>query len=348
MKLYDKDGGAAGGAAADSEGSCCSLDDVSDARRVAEHLGVPFYVGNYEQPFRRAVVDAFVQAYAAGRTPNPCVRCNDVVKFRTLLARSRALGADFLATGHYCQTVVGDDGAIALHAGVDAAKDQSYFLAGIPVAALAQVVFPLGALTKPEVRAHAARLGLPVAAKAESQEICFVADGYAAFVEAQAGAALGGEGAIVSLDGLRLGRHRGVHHYTIGQRRGLGLPGPDPHYVVALDPGSQRVVVGGPEDLLSDVLRASDPRWLVAPPAVGARVLARIRHNHRPGVTGVIAQRDRDGLQVRLDAPVRAVAPGQQLALYDPGGRRVLGAATLESGSLSQPRATREVSGHGP
>ena len=334
MKLYDReeDRSEATDGDAGTPGQCCSLDDVADARRVAEHLGIPFYVGNYRKAFDRGVIQPFVDAYADGQTPNPCVRCNDTVKFRPLLARARALGADYLATGHYVRTELEPDGRVTLWQGRDVAKDQSYFVAGIPAEALDQVVFPLGSFTKVEVRDHATRMGLPVADKAESQDICFIPDGdYASFLERRDPERFGRGGAIVSLDGLTLGRHRGVHRFTIGQRRGLGLAGPEPRYVVALDPASDTVVVGSREAAQSHGVRATRARWHGTPPPDGAEVVARIRYRHR-GVSGWVTHDPGGAIEVRFREPVSAVTPGQQLVLYD--GERVLAAATIE-GSIA-------------
>lgn len=331
MKLYDHSGEDAG------TQQCCGLDDVADARRVADHLQIPFYVGNYQDIFREAVVDDFVSSYLSGRTPNPCVRCNDTVKFRTLLGRARKLGADFLATGHYVRTVVDQQGQVRLLRGVDASKDQSYFVAGIPRASLERVVFPLGHLTKDQVREHATRMGLPVAAKRDSQEICFVPrNDYPAFVEAAAGHRTPGAGRIVALDGRELGRHDGIHRYTIGQRRRLGLSGKGRRYVVAVDASSDEVVVGTDADLVATHVVAGAPRWLVRePPSVQARVIARVRHRHG-GAPAVVTRVEPEWVEIRLLAPVAAVTPGQQLVLYD--GERVLGAATIESGPGSMRR----------
>jgi tRNA-uridine 2-sulfurtransferase len=331
MKLYDQSA---------SEGSkqCCGLDDVADARRVAEQLEIPFYVGNYQDTFREDVVSRFIGDYAAGRTPNPCVRCNDTVKFKTLLRRARMLGADYLATGHYARTVVAEDGQVTLWRGVDSSKDQSYFLAGMSREALDKVVFPLGDLTKDEVRRQADRLGLVTASKRESQEICFVPDDdYAAYLESEATPGLRGPGPIISLDGLRLGQHKGLHRYTVGQRRGLGLAGPVPRYVVSLDTESNALVVGDKGDVRFDGLWAADERWLGdTPDAPRQPVMARIRH--RSPVVPASMGRDVEGrLHVWFEAPVMAVSAGQQVAFYD--GDRVLGAATIE-GAL---RHTSEV-----
>jgi tRNA-specific 2-thiouridylase len=241
MRLYD-----ARGTSASSGGRCCGPRDVEDARKVASHLGIPFYVVDYEEEFARAVVADFVGSYAAGRTPNPCVRCNQHIKFTPLLRRARALGATALATGHYARIA---DGPLLKRAR-DPAKDQSYFLFGMPADSLGYVRFPLGELTKEEVRGHARRLGLPNADKEESQEICFVPDGdHAGFVAARA-PEVARPGAILDGDGAVVGRHDVVHRYTIGQRRGLGAgpaangQAPAPRYVVALDARAGTVTVG--------------------------------------------------------------------------------------------------------
>ncbi|MGM0578196.1 MAG: tRNA 2-thiouridine(34) synthase MnmA [Myxococcota bacterium] len=336
MKLYDQ----SDATDPDASQQCCGLDDVSDARRVADGLGIPFYVGNYQEAFRKGVVDPFVDAYVQGRTPNPCVRCNDTVKFRTLLARARMLGADYLATGHYVRTTLEEDGSVALRRGRDPGKDQSYFVAGIPRKSLERVIFPLGDLTKGEVRGHAERMGLPVASKSESQEICFVPDDdYARYVEEEAGERLRGGGPIVSLDGMRLGRHRGLHRYTVGQRRGLGISAPEPRYVVRLRPDDNALVVGRKQDVRAGGVRAERPRWLVDPPAPGARVIARVRHRH-DGAAARIEAVDEQRLSLAFEEPVTAVTPGQQLVLYDRD--RVLGAATIEG-----PAPAREATMHG-
>ncbi|HEY2747407.1 MAG TPA: tRNA 2-thiouridine(34) synthase MnmA, partial [Polyangia bacterium] len=253
MRLYDARGTTA------AVGRCCGPRDIEDARRVAAHLGIPFYVCNYEDEFHARVVDDFVAEYVAGRTPNPCVRCNQHIKFTPLLQRARALGCATLATGHYARIDEGADGVLRLARARDRKKDQSYFLFNMPPAALAQVIFPLGDLDKDAVRAHAKRLGLPNCDKPESQEICFVPDGdYAAFVAKRAPAVAAGE--IVDGDGRVLGAHDGVHHFTIGQRRGIGVSAGDgqARYVVSVDALTRRVTVGPPAALAPDTLDLDD------------------------------------------------------------------------------------------
>lgn len=325
MKLYDdsnaQDGRAGGGK------SCCGLDDVSDARRVAERIGIPFFVGAYADVFREKVVTPFVEEYLSGRTPNPCVRCNDDVKFSALLDQAKRLGADYLATGHYARTEVDPAGRVSLWTGRDLLKDQTYFLAGMSSEALQKVVFPLGDLTKEEVRAHAERLDLSVAAKAESQDICFVPDDdHGSLVEKIAGDRAARTGEIVSLDGLRLGQHRGIHRYTIGQRRGLGLSSADPYYVVGLNPETAEVIVGHREDAMKQGVLAEAPNWLGQAPEVGAQIGVRIRYRHG-STAAVVLGLDGDQISLRFNEPQQAVTPGQQLAFYQ--GEHVLGAATI-------------------
>ena len=325
MKLYDdsnaQDGRAGGGK------SCCGLDDVSDARRVADRIGIPFFVGAYADVFREKVMNPFVEEYLAGRTPNPCVRCNDDVKFSALLDQARRLGADYLATGHYARTEVDEAGRVSLWTGRDGSKDQTYFLAGMSQEALQRVVFPLGDMTKDEVRGHAERLDLPVASKAESQDICFVPDDdHGSLVEKLAGDRARKSGEIVSLDGLRLGQHRGIHRYTIGQRRGLGISSPEPYYVVGLNPETSELIVGSREDALGQGALAESPSWLGDAPSPGDALGVRIRYRHG-STEAVVVQLSEDSMSLRFNEPQQAVTPGQQLAFYR--GEQVLGAATI-------------------
>lgn len=304
--------------------SCCSPDDLEDARAAARRLEIPFYVANVEARFEEKVVAPFVEDYVAGRTPNPCVACNADVKFDWLLARARALGAK-LATGHYAR-IEQREGRLALCTAADAAKDQTYFLYGLGQDALRDVLFPVGVLEKRDVRAVASSAGLPNAAKAESQEICFVDDGDAAgFVALRApGRVRAGE--IVSTEGEVLGRHGGVHRFTVGQRRGLGVAGPAPRYVVRLEADSGRVVVGSPEEASRDRFEIEEARWVAGAPPLGPlTVRVKVRHRHE-GETGTVRAGER-AAEVRLARPVRGVAPGQAAVFYS--GDEVVGGGRI-------------------
>lgn len=318
MRLYD-----ARGSAASSGGRCCGPRDIEDARAVCAHLGIPFYVVDLAAEFAEAVMDDFVEAYLAGETPNPCVKCNQHIKFSPLLERARAIGADVLVTGHYAQIVDG-----ALRRGADAGKDQSYFLFSMPPHELGAVRFPLGGMTKDEVRAHAVRLGLPNATKDESQEICFVPDGdYAGFVSAQAlkkGRPLPIAGAIVGADGQVLGRHDGAHRFTIGQHRGLGnLTTKDKLYVTGVDPARGEVRVGPKSAAERAELTIRDLRWL-SPVRDALDATVQVRHRGTPIAAAIRIEGDR--ALVRLAEPTVA-APGQAAVIYD--GDRVLAGGWL-------------------
>lgn len=321
LRLYD-----ARGTAASSGGRCCGPRDVEDARRVCSHLGIPFYVVDLAEEFRARVMDDFIDAYLDGRTPNPCARCNQYIKFSPLLKRARALGADLLVTGHYARLEPGPDGAMALRRGVDAGKDQSYFLFAMPKEELDSVRFPLGAMSKDQVRQRAIDLGLPNAQKAESQEICFVPDGdYAGFVERGAlrrGASLPQAGAVIDEQGNKLGEHQGTHRFTIGQRRGLGFAGPGgaPLYVTRIEPERGQVVVGSAEAAQRDRLDVEQVQWLSATDGSTVQCAVQVRHRHSP----VDARVTVDGSRARVELlePVVA-APGQAAVFYQ--GDRVLG-----------------------
>jgi len=307
-------------------GSCCSLDDFHDARAVADRLGFPHYVFDFTDAFERHVVAPFVDDYLAGRTPNPCARCNQYVKFDLLWQRARELGARWLATGHYAR--IGHDAAhghAVLRTARDAGKDQTYFLFGLDAATLAHTLFPVGELTKTEVREEAAALGLAVADKPESMEVCFVsAAGAAAFVERRAPASALRPGTVVDQDGAVLGRHDGVHRFTVGQRRGLGLGGGARRYVKALDAARATVtVVDGPARLAAAGLAARDVTWSGdRVPAPGTRIAARVRHRHAP-VPAWVETATADATTIVFDGAGPAVTPGQAVVFY--AGETVVG-----------------------
>jgi len=310
MQLYDQRGD-------QTFGGCCTLDDLYDARRVADAIGIPHYILNFERQFQETVISNFVREYAAGRTPLPCAHCNSDLKFSTLLDRARGLGAEQVATGHYARVEQSADGRWRLKRSADPAKDQSYFLFTLTQAQLARASFPVGGLTKPEVREHARRLGLKVAEKPDSQEICFVPDGdYASFVARKA-PAVARAGAIVDERGEVLGTHGGVHRFTIGQRKGLGVSGPVPLYVLKIEAESGQVTVGPREALEQTALTASGVNWVALDaPSGWLSVSAQIRHHHRPA-PGRVRAIDGDRAEFTFDQPQPAIAPGQAVVFYD-------------------------------
>ncbi len=301
--------------------ACCTPDDMRDARTVADHLGIPFYVLNYADLFREVVIGPFAEAYKSGRTPNPCVECNDKVKFKPLLARARLLGADRLATGHYAR--IGD--GPSLMRGVDPKKDQSYFLYRMDKEQLAQLMFPIGGMHKAEVRAHAARLGLPVAEKHESQEICFVgAEGYAKTVETISGS--GGKiGKIVDASGTTLGEHEGVHHFTYGQRKGLRIAASEPLYVTDIDATDGTVRVGGRNELFTDSIAIESVRWTQNLPEPDEVLLVQQRYRELPKQVRV--EMHGDTAKLTFVTPEARGAPGQAAVIYR--GNTVLGGGTI-------------------
>jgi tRNA-specific 2-thiouridylase len=316
-------------------GRCCSLDDVYDARRVAEQIGIPYYVVNFERQFEDQVIKPFVAEYLAGRTPVPCTLCNNYIKFDRFLEMADAVGADHIATGHYARIRhSAETGRYQLLRAVDNTKDQTYFLFGLTQQQLARTLFPLGEMTKPEVRELAREMDLSVAAKGDSQEICFVPNGdYAAFMSAYL-KDTGVEpertrGPIVTTSGRTIGEHQGVHHFTVGQRKGLGVAVGEPLYVIATDAQSQRVVVGGNDELLCKRLCATDVNWISiggAPEPIRAQV--KIRNKHAAASATLQATSDPCRVEVVFDEPQRAVTPGQGAVFYD--GELVLGGGWIE------------------
>ena len=311
-------------------GRCCSLDDVYDARHVAQLLGIPYYVVNFEKGFEEQVVKPFVDEYLAGRTPIPCTLCNNFIKFDQFLEMAEGIGAQQIATGHYAQIAWNEgSGRWEMRRSVDRAKDQTYFLFGLKQEQLARTRFPLGGMEKPQVRELAHELGIPTAAKPDSQEICFVPNGdYAAFIDSyfkeQGIAPAATQGEIVTADGRVVGEHGGVHHFTVGQRRGLGVAAGEPLYVIETQPASQRVVVGRNEALLRSSMEVHDINWIsIAGVTAPLHAEVKIRNKHAAAGATLLPTTDPARLQVRFDEPQRAVTPGQAAVFYD--GDLVLG-----------------------
>ncbi|HET9949033.1 MAG TPA: tRNA 2-thiouridine(34) synthase MnmA [Longimicrobiales bacterium] len=315
--------------------TCCGLDGIADARRVAAALGIPHFVFDVEEDFTRDVIDDFVAEYAAGRTPNPCVRCNGNTKFRDLMARGAALGCDRIASGHYARVERDGDGRAALLRGLDRSKDQAYFLWSLPPALLERLLLPIGGLTKNEVRARARELGLVTADKPESQEICFVPTGsYRDLLERRLGAHPALEpGPLVRRSGEVVGEHRGYAGFTVGQRKGLGGGFGEPLFVLEIRPETREVVVGTRDELLQDEVVVGEPNWHGDVPRVGARLSVQLRHR-APAVEATVEEVD-EVVVLALDEPRAAITPGQSAVLFD-GDRLVGGGRIARAGRTAR------------
>ena len=311
----------------EENGGCCGLSAVDDARRVTSRLEIPYYVMNFKQDFKENVIDYFMDEYLKGHTPNPCIACNRYVKWESLLKRSMDIGADYIATGHYARIEQLPNGRYALRKSATSAKDQTYALYNLTQEQLSKTLMPVGEYTKDQIRTFAEELGLPVAHKPDSQEICFVPDGdYAKFIEENSGKKIP-EGNFVWTDGTVIGKHKGITHYTIGQRKGLGLAMGRPVVVTEIRPETSEVVIGEADDVFRTTLRADRLNWMSVPDIEGeARFLAKIRYNHS-GSMCTVRKIEEDLVECTFDEPVRAVTPGQAVVFYD--GDYVAGGGTI-------------------
>ena len=314
----------------EENGGCCGLSAVWDARRVAERLEIPYYVMNFKQSFEENVITYFKHEYLQGRTPNPCIACNRYVKWESLLKRSLDIGADYIATGHYARIEHLENGRYAIKNSVTASKDQTYALYNLTQEQLSHTLMPVGSYEKDKIREIATQIGLTVANKPDSQEICFIPDNdYAGYIERNVDK-VPGEGNFVDLEGNILGRHKGIIHYTVGQRKGLGLAMGKPVFVVAIKPDTNEVVIGGPDDVFSQTLIGDQMNYMgMADLPEEREVIAKIRYSH-PGAKARIKKLNDTEVECTFDTPQRAITPGQAVVFYDEHGI-VLGGATIKA-----------------
>lgn len=310
------------------EGGCCGLSAVDDARRVANALGIPYYVMNFKKEFKQNVIDYFVNEYLMGHTPNPCIACNRYVKWEALLQRSLSIGADFIATGHYAQILQLDNGRYTIKKSVTEAKDQTYALYNLTQEQLSHTLMPVGKYHKDEIRKIAEKIDLRVANKHDSQEICFIPDNdYAKFIEESAGDKVPTSGNFVTIDGKILGKHKGITHYTVGQRKGLNLSMGRPVFVTEIRPETNEVVIGDSKDVFHDKLLCNRINFMSIPDLDGEmEVIAKIRYSHK-GAPCTIKRIDHDTIECQFHEPQRAITPGQAVVFYD--GDYVAGGGTI-------------------
>ena len=311
----------------EENGGCCGLSAVDDARKVAAQIGIPYYVMNFKKDFQEKVIDYFVDEYLHGRTPNPCIACNRYVKWESLLTRSMEIGADYIATGHYARVEQLPNGRYAIRHSATWSKDQTYALYNLTQDQLRRTLMPVGEYEKDQIREIAKEIGLLIANKPDSQDICFVPDGdYASFIEEEAAVKIP-EGNFVDLDGRVLGRHKGITHYTVGQRKGLGLSLGHPAFVLEIRPETNEIVIGSNEDSLSYTLKANQLNFMSIEDLTGEmRVWTKIRYNHK-GAWGTIRKSGKDEVTCTFEEPQRAITPGQAVVFYD--GEYVVGGGTI-------------------
>ncbi len=299
----------------DDVSKCCSLQDITDAKKVADQLNIPFYVKEHQKSFKKEVVDNFIETYLKGHTPLPCSHCNEKIKFPLIIQEAEKLGVNLMATGHYAQIKKLEDGSYSLFKGVDSHKDQTYFLFRLNQNMLKHILFPIGTYKKEQIREIANKLQIETANKAESQEVCFVNDDYKGFIESQVPANKIKRGLFYTTEGRIVGKHDGIYKYTIGQRKGLNVAVGHPLYVIDINGSTGTILLGNEDELYKETVKAINLNWLNKVPETGEKIIAKIRYSHK-GAIGTITSIDKDNIEVKFDEPQRAVTKGQALVLY--------------------------------